>query len=66
MMNRKAFSFISGIIFLAVAVAHLSRIVFRWEAIVAGWPVPLVISWAAVFISGYLAFEGFRLSRTGD
>lgn len=66
MMSRKAFSFTAGLIFLVVAVAHLSRIIFRWEVIAAGWRVPVVISWVALFISGYLAYEGFRLSRSGN
>jgi hypothetical protein len=27
------------------------------------WAVPMWVSWVALLIAGFLAFEGFRLSR---
>jgi len=43
-MNQKRFCLISGIIFLAVAVLHALRLMYRCEAIIGGWPVPMSIS----------------------
>jgi hypothetical protein len=65
-MSQKTFSLISGLVFVVVTLAHLSRIVFHWELILAGWPVPVALNWVAMFISGYLAYEGLRLSRSGQ
>jgi hypothetical protein len=50
MMSQKAFSFVAGLIFLLVAPAHLSRIIFRWEVILVGRPILLTINWAAVIV----------------
>jgi hypothetical protein len=62
-MNQKTFSLAAGAIFTAIAVLHILRLLFGWEAIIAGWVVPGWISWLAVVIAGYLAFEGIRFGR---
>lgn len=62
-MNQKTFSLTAGAIFTAIAVLHLLRLFFGWEAIIGGWPVPTWISWLALVIAGYLAFEGIRFGR---
>lgn len=62
-MSMKAFLRVSGLIFLLVAVIHLLRLVFKWEVILAGWPVPVWLSAVAFVIAAALAYEGFRLGR---
>lgn len=62
-MNQKKYNLISGIFFMMIAVLHLLRLVFSWEAVIGGWTVPLWLSVVAFMISGFLAYEGFRLSR---
>jgi hypothetical protein len=52
-----------GLIFLAIAVLHLLRIILGWGAVIGGWVVPEWVSWAALIIAGFLAFHGLRLSR---
>ena len=63
-MNQRSFCLVSGIIFLIIAFLHLLRIVLSWEAVIAGWIVPLWVSWLALIIAGYLGYEGLKLSRT--
>lgn len=63
-MNQKTFSAIVAPIFLIIAVLHILRIVYGWTAVIGGWMLPLWLSWAALVISAYLAYTGFRLSKS--
>jgi hypothetical protein len=53
---------ISGAIFGIVALVHVLRLVFGWPAEVAGWNVPLWVSWAAIAVAGALCVWAFRLA----
>jgi len=61
-MNERSYCVISGIIFIIIAFVHLLRIIYSWDGVIAGWPVPKWISWAALLIAGYLGYEGLRLA----
>jgi hypothetical protein len=50
-------------IFLAVAVVHALRLVFKWQVIVAGWQVPTWLSAVAFVIAAYLAYEGLQIRK---
>lgn len=65
-MSQKTFSLAAGVIFSLIAMLHILRIVFGWEAILGAWAVPMWASWVAMVIAGYLAYEGFRLSRKSE
>lgn len=60
-MNQNNYNIATGIIFLLIGLLHLLRVLYGWDAIVAGWSVPMWISWVALVVAGYLAYEGFRL-----
>ena len=62
-MSPKTFSLTAGIIFLLIALAHIFRVAFEVEWIVEGRTVPMWVSWVAMFLAGYLAYEGFRLGK---
>jgi hypothetical protein len=62
-MSTKAYLKTAGAIFLIIAALHLLRLVLGWSAVFEGWVVPHWVSAAALVVSGYLAYEGFRLSR---
>jgi len=51
------------VIFSAIAAVHFLRVVYGWEAVIGGWPVPMWISWLAVIIAGLMAWHGWRLGR---
>lgn len=59
-MSPKNYHLVSGIVFLVIAVLHLARIVYGWEASIGGWLVPLWLSWVALVISSYLAYSGLK------
>lgn len=62
-MTQKTFSLVVSVLFVLIALGHLSRLVFRWSISLGGWSVPLWINGVALLISAYLAYEGFRLAK---
>jgi uncharacterized membrane protein len=62
-MSQKAYLKTAAFIFLVIAALHLLRLVLGWEAVFEGWIVPYWLSAVALAVAGYLAYEGFRLSR---
>ncbi len=61
-MHRRSFSLLAGIIFIIIALLHLLRIIYGWEAVIGGWAIPKWVSWVALIVSGYLGYEGLRLA----
>ncbi len=62
-MSPRVFSLTAGVIFLLIALGHLSRLVFRWRVLIGDFPVPFWVNWVALFVAVYLAYEGFRVSK---
>ena len=62
-MTQRTFSLIASAIFLVIALGHLSRLVFKWSLLLAGWAVPFWINGVALLVFAYLAYQGFRLSN---
>jgi len=52
---------ITGFVFGVMALVHVVRLVLDWPAQVAGWVVPIWVSWAAIVIAGALCLWAFRL-----
>ena len=61
-MSQRLFIRVAGIVFAVIAGMHALRVVFGWEAVIAGWQVPHAISWVAVALFGWLAVTAFRLT----
>jgi hypothetical protein len=64
-MDKKTYVAVTTIVFLIVAVLHLTRIFMGWDASIGGWEVPLWVSWLALLVSGFLAYSGFKLATRG-
>ena len=62
MSNRTYFK-TTGLIFLVIAVLHLFRVVYGWEAVINGYTLPMWISWVAILVAGFLAFRGYKMSK---
>ena len=62
-MAPKTFSLVTGILFLLGALVHLVRLFLGIHVIIGTTVVPVWVSWLVVIGCGYLAFEGFRISR---
>ena len=62
-MTHKRFSLAAGSIFLLIFILHLLRIIMGWEGVIGSFVVPMWFSWVALLITGYLAYQGLRLSK---
>ena len=62
-MSQKSYITVTGAVFLVIAVLHLLRLLFGWEAVIGGWNVPTWVSGLALVLSGYLAYSAFKLRK---
>ena len=63
-MTHRTFSLVTGILFLLVALLHGIRLLRGWQVSVEGAVMPIWISWIGLAVAAYLAYQGFRLSKT--
>jgi hypothetical protein len=62
-MDLKRYLTMAGAIFVLVALAHLVRAVMDWPIVIAGWIVPIWLSWLAFVIAGALGYLGLSLAK---
>ncbi|MBI2627017.1 MAG: hypothetical protein HYW77_02120 [Parcubacteria group bacterium] len=59
-MSYKTYSTTVGVIFLIIAILHLFRLIFGWNANIGGWEVPMWFSVVFIFVAGYLGYQSFK------
>ena len=57
----RAYIQVTGVVFVVVALAHVVRLVLDWPVQVAGWVVPIWISWIGILVAGALCVWAFRV-----
>lgn len=62
-MSHKSFFQVTGAIFGVIAVLHLARLVWEWQAEIGGWSVPMWLSVVAVLLAGFFSYQGFKLAK---
>jgi len=62
-MKQKTYNTIVGIIFLIVAIFHLTRIVFNWQVLFDNFVVPFWFSWVGLVVAGILAYLGLKFFK---
>lgn len=62
-MNKYSYMLTVAGIFAVIGVLHALRLWFGWEGIIGGWPVPQWLSWVAVVVAFFLAYQGWQLSQ---
>ncbi len=60
-MNQKSFFNVTLVIFSLIALLHALRLVYGWNAVIAGWEVPMWLSGLSVIVSGYLVYSALKL-----
>lgn len=65
-MSRRIYFIVTAIVFALVALLHLLRIAYGWEAVTGGWAVPLWVSWIGLLVAGVLAAAGFVHGRRSN
>ena len=58
----RAYLQITGFIFGVVMLGHVLRLILRWQVQLAGWTVPMWLSWVAIPLAGTLCVWAFRLA----
>lgn len=61
-LRERTYLFVAGSIFGIVALAHLMRAFFGADLSLAGWAIPLWLSWTATVVTAYLAYMSFHLA----
>jgi hypothetical protein len=59
----RAYVWISGLLFGAIAVVHILRVAYGWPVQVGGWTVPLDASWIAAVVTAALCAWALALAR---
>ena len=62
-MTQRTFSLIAAAVFSLIALGHALRLLFGWHVVIGDLSVPVWVSWLGLVIAGYLAYQGFQLSR---
>ena len=63
MLKEKNYYLVVATIFLIIALLHLLRVTLGWSAVIGGWELPFWLSWVAIIVASYLAYEGFKFSK---
>ena len=64
-MSERLYCTIAGVIFSIAALIHLGRLCAGWDFVLAGWPVPLWLTWIAFFACGTLGGGGLWFGSRG-
>ncbi|MEK7176672.1 MAG: hypothetical protein AAB719_00010 [Patescibacteria group bacterium] len=62
-MDQKSYYYVTGTVFLIIAVLHFLRLIYGWPANIGTFVVPMWLSWAALVFAGYLAYQGLKIKR---
>ena len=63
-MTPRIFCLIAAAVFSLIALGHATRLLFGWQVTIGDIVVPVWVSWIGLAIAAFLAYEGFRLSKT--
>ena len=51
---------ITGIVFSLMALLHVLRVANNWQASIAGWTVPIELSYLGIVLASFLAYMSFH------
>ena len=57
----RAYIGVTGVLFGAIALVHVARLILGWPAQIAGWDIPIWLSWIAILVPGALCIWAIRL-----
>jgi hypothetical protein len=61
-MNHKNYYLLVGSIIGLVSLAHLTRAILGVDVSIAGWSVPLWLSWVGFVVAAYVSYVSFRFA----
>jgi len=63
-MPKRNYLSVVSFIFLVIAVLHVLRLLGSWEAVIGGTVIPIWVSWLAVLLAAFLAWQGFKMAKS--
>jgi hypothetical protein len=64
-MGERLYCTIAGVIFSIAALVHLGRLCAGWDLVLAGWLLPVWLTWIAFFLCGGLGGIGLWFGSRG-
>jgi len=61
-IRERSYLMVVGIVFGVIASAHLAHIFTGVDIAIAGWSLPIWLSWLGTIVTTYLAYMSLRLS----
>ncbi|MBI2101365.1 hypothetical protein HYT53_02035 [Candidatus Woesearchaeota archaeon] len=62
-MDKNQLLMLAAVIFGIIALLHLLRSIFSWEANIGGFDVPVWYSYVAVVVTGYLSWQMYSTAQ---
>ena len=62
-MKQKTYNQVTCTIFLIITILHILRLLFGWNANIAGWEVPMWLSVLGVAAGAFLAWSAYKLEK---
>ena len=62
-MKQKTYNQLTCTIFLVLVGMHILRLVFGWNANIAGWEIPMWFSVVGIAAGAFLAWSAFKLEK---
>ena len=62
-MDKNQSLILAAVIFAIIGLVHLLRAILGLEAIIAGFNVPIYVSYIFVLVAGYLAWHMYNASK---
>lgn len=62
-MDKNQSLILASVVFGIIALVHLLRAIFSWEAVIAGFNVPVYVSYIFVIVAGYLSWNMYSSSK---
>ena len=63
-MNKNQSLMLASAVFGIIALLHLLRSIFSWDARIANFDIPVWFSYIAVVVAGYLAWHMYNASKS--
>ena len=62
-MDKKTYYTLASFIFGVIAILHVARVLYGWEAQIGDIVIPMWASYAAILIAGYLSVRGWQFAK---
>ena len=64
-VTLRSYTFLTGMLFAIIALAHLVRLYYGWEILIDGDSVDSWVSWVFIVVCALIAWEAMKLSKGG-